>query len=104
MFSMYVSIVTIGNFAIENFNASASTAGLVASIFIVGVLAGRAVSGRQVDRIGAREIMYIGTILFFTTYGLYFIEGGLALLMPARLLSGLATEVMSSSVNTLVPL
>ena len=98
---MYVSIVTIGNFAIENFNASASTAGLVASIFIVGVLAGRAVSGHQVNRIGARKIMYIGTVLFFVTYGLYFIEGGLALLIAARLLNGFATGVISTSLNTL---
>ena len=101
MFSMYVSIVTIGNFAIENFDASASTAGLVASIFIVGVLIGRAVSGHQVNRIGARKIMYIGTVLFFLTYGLYFVEGGLALLIAARLLNGFATGVVSTSLNTL---
>lgn len=101
MFSMYVSIVTIGNFAIENFDASASTAGLVASIFIVGVLAGRAVSGHQVNRIGARKIMYIGTVLFFLTYILYFIQGGLALLIAARLLNGFATGMVSTALNTL---
>ncbi|WP_411842875.1 MFS transporter [Salinicoccus sp. HZC-1] len=101
MFSMYVSIVTIGNFAIENFNASASTAGLVASIFIVGVLAGRAVSGYQVNRLGARKIMYIGTILFFLTYALYFIEGGLTLLIIARFLNGFSTGLISTALNTL---
>ncbi len=98
---MYVSIVTIGNFAIENFDASASTAGLVASIFIVGLLVGRAVSGHQVNRIGARKIMYIGTILFFVTYGLYFINGGLVLLIVARFLNGFATGVISTALNTL---
>ncbi|AKG75026.1 MFS transporter [Salinicoccus halodurans] len=101
MFSMYVSIVTIGNFAIENFNASASTAGLVASIFIVGVLAGRAISGYQVNRLGARKIMYIGTVLFFLTYGLYFIDGGLVLLIAARFLNGFATGLISTALNTL---
>lgn len=101
MFSMYVSIVTIGNFAIENFNASASTAGLVASIFIVGVLAGRAISGYQVNRLGARKIMYIGTVLFFLTYGLYFIDGGLILLIAARFLNGFATGLISTALNTL---
>lgn len=101
MFTMYLSLVTIGNYAIENFDASASTAGLVASIFIVGVLAGRAVSGFQVNRIGARKIMVIGTFLFFATYLLYFIEGGLAFLIIVRFLNGFTTGVISTALNTL---
>lgn len=98
---MYLSLVTIGNYAIENFGASASTAGLVASIFIVGVLVGRAVSGFQVNRIGARKIMVIGTILFFATYLLYFVEGGLIFLIAVRFLNGFTTGVISTALNTL---
>lgn len=98
---MYVSIVTIGNYAIEQYGASSSTAGLVSSIFIIGVLAGRIATGPQINRLGAQKILYIGAILFFITYILYFIDGGLALLIAARFLNGFATGLISTSVNTL---
>ncbi|KIH70307.1 MFS transporter [Salinicoccus roseus] len=101
MFAMYISIVTIGSFAIDNYNASASTAGLVASIFIVGVLAGRALTGQQINRLGARRLLYIGTAMFFVTYCLYFIEGGLSLLIITRFLTGFATGLISTALNTL---
>lgn len=101
MFSMYATLVTVGSVAIDEYNISPSTAGLVASIFIVGVLAGRALSGYQVNRIGARKLMYIGTVLFFLTYILYFIEGGLYLLVAVRLLNGIATGIVSTAMNTL---
>ncbi|MFA7745177.1 MFS transporter [Salinicoccus roseus] len=101
MFAMYVSMVTIGSFAIDNYNASASTAGLVASIFIIGVLVGRALTGQQINRLGARRLLYIGTIMFFATYTLYFIDGGLSLLIITRCLNGFATGLISTALNTL---
>jgi MFS family permease len=101
MFSMYSTLVTVGSVAIDEYGISPSTAGLVASIFIVGVLLGRALSGYQVNRIGAKKLMYIGTVLFFVTYILYFLEGGLYLLIAARLLNGIATGMVSTAMNTL---
>ncbi|GAA3732976.1 MFS transporter [Salinicoccus jeotgali] len=101
MFSMYISMVTIGSFVIDNYNASASTAGLVASIFIVGVLIGRALTGQQINTVGAKHLLYIGTVMFFATYSLYFIEGGLALLIITRFLNGFATGLISTALNTL---
>lgn len=101
MFSMYSTLVTVGSVAIDEYGISPSTAGLVASIFIVGVLIGRALSGYQVNRIGAKKLMYVGTVLFFATYILYFIDGGLYLLVAVRLLNGIATGVVSTAMNTL---
>ena len=101
MFSMYSTLVTVGNVSIEKYGAAPSIAGFVASIFIVGVLIGRALSGYQINNIGARKIMYIGTLLFFITYILYFIDGGLYFLIAVRLLNGLATGIISTALNTL---
>lgn len=101
MFSMYSTLVTIGNVTIETYDTTASVAGFVASIFIVGVLIGRALTGYQVNRVGAKKIMYIGTVIFFLTYVLYFIDGGLYFLIAVRLLNGLATGVISTAMNTL---
>lgn len=101
MFSMYSTLVTIGSTAIENYGAAPSTAGFVASVFIVGVLIGRALTGYQVNNMGAQKIMYIGTVFFFITYALYFINGGLYFLIAVRLLNGIATGVISTALNTL---
>lgn len=98
---MYSTLVTVGNVSIEKYDAATSIAGFVASIFIVGVLIGRALSGYQINNMGAQKIMYIGTLLFFATYILYFIDGGLYFLIAVRLLNGLATGIISTSLNTL---
>ena len=75
MFSMYVSMVTIGSFAIDNYNASPSTAGLVAKYFHRWCSCRpRIDAGQQINRLGARRLLYIGTAMFFVTYCLYFIE------------------------------
>ena len=101
MFSMYSTLVTVGNVSIEKYDAAPSIAGFVASIFIVGVLIGRALSGYQINNMGAQKIMYIGTLLFFATYILYFIDGSLYFLIAVRLLNGLATGIISTALNTL---
>ena len=101
MFSMYSTLVTVGSMTIENYGAAPGTAGFAASVFIVGVLAGRALTGHQINNMGARKIMYIGTVFFFITYALYFIDGGLPLLIAARFLNGVATGIISTALNTL---
>ncbi len=101
MFSMYSTLVTVGSVTIENYGAAPSTAGFVASVFIVGVLIGRALTGYQVNNMGAQKIMYIGTVLFFVTYALYFLDGGLYFLVAVRLLNGIATGIISTALNTL---
>lgn len=101
MGAMYSTLVTVGNYAIENYNVNPSIAGFVASIFIVGVLIGRGVTGYQINYLGARKIMYIGTVLYFLTYILYFFDFGLTFLIVTRLLNGFATGMISTALNTL---
>lgn len=47
MLSMYLLSVTMAGYAIRNFAASTGMAGLVASIFIIGVLKGRLYAGKE---------------------------------------------------------
>src|SRR5699024_3925521 len=70
-------------------------------IFIVGVLAGRGVTGYQINHLGARKIMLGGTVLYFLTYILYFFDFGLTFLIVTRLLYGIATGMISTALITL---
>ena len=101
MGAMYSTLVTVGNYTIEKYDINPSIAGFTASIFIVGVLIGRAVTGYQINHLGARKIMVIGTSLYFLTYILYFFDFGLTFLLVTRLLNGLATGIISTALNTL---
>ncbi len=104
MLAMFLLMVTISGYAVEEFNVSTSTAGLVSGIFIVGSLVGRILTGHQLSLIGARKIMFIGTVMFIITYGLYFVAGNLTLLLFVRFFNGLANGVATTAVGTIAAL
>ncbi|MFK4998920.1 MFS transporter [Bacillus sp. N9] len=62
--SMYLLLVTMATYATENYDASASTAGIVASIFILGAMTGRLFAGRQIEKLGSKKLLIIGSLLF----------------------------------------
>lgn len=104
MLAMFLLMVTISGYAVDEFNVSTSTAGLVAGIFIVGSLIGRILTGHQLSLLGAKRIMYIGTGMFIVTYGLYFIAGNLPMLLLVRFFNGLANGVATTAVGTIAAL
>ncbi|WP_342387770.1 MFS transporter [Salinicoccus bachuensis] len=104
MLAMFLLMVTISGYAVDEFGVSTSTAGLVAGIFIVGSLIGRVLTGHQLSLMGAKKIMYIGTAMFIVTYGLYFVAGNLQLLLIVRFFNGLANGVATTAVGTIAAL
>lgn len=98
----YLLMVTIGSFATKEFHASTSQAGLVTGIYIVGALIGRLFTGRIINQVGSKKILIIGMILFILTIGLYFIHGGIGLLLASRLLNGVAAGIASTATSTIV--
>lgn len=104
MLAMFLLMVTISGYAVEKFGISTSLAGLVSGIFIVGSLVGRVLTGHQLSLIGARKIMYIGTVMFIITYGLYFVADNLTLLLIVRFFNGLSNGVATTAVGTIAAL
>ncbi len=104
MLAMFLLMVTISGYAIDAFGISTSDAGLAAGIFIVGSLIGRIVTGHQLSLMGARKIMYAGTIMFIITYGLYFFAGNFWMLLIVRFFNGFANGVATTAVGTLAAL
>ncbi|WP_102345069.1 MFS transporter [Bacillus sp. Marseille-P3661] len=98
----YLLIVTIAEYAVIEFGASTSTAGLVASIFIIGTLLGRLVTGRIMTSIGTKKTFFVGLVFFSITTLSYFIAGNLSLLMIIRLLHGFSVGVISTATGTVV--
>lgn len=98
----YLLMVTIAGYAVEKFDASTSTAGLVSSIFIIGTLLGRLGTGRIIGDLGSKKTLFIGLLLFMLSTMSYFIALNLPLLMMNRLMQGIALGVASTATGTII--
>lgn len=98
----YLLMVTIAVYAVDEFNASTSQAGLVTGIFIIGTLIGRLFIGRYISLIGRKRTLFIGLVFFTLTAVLYFVNIGLTFLLINRLIHGMAMGVASTATGTIV--
>ncbi|WP_370455105.1 MFS transporter [Planomicrobium sp. CPCC 101079] len=95
-------IVTIGIYAVNEYNASTSQAGLAAGISIIGTLIGRIIIGREIDRIGTKRTLMAGLILFTLTTLLYFVDFGLLFLLITRFVNGFTLGIAVTACGTIV--
>ncbi|WKA58477.1 MFS transporter [Planococcus shenhongbingii] len=98
----YLLMVTIAAYAVEEYDATTSEAGLVTGIFIIGTLIGRLVIGRTINRIGRKRTLVIGLSLFTLTTLFYFVNLGLSFLLINRLLHGMTLGMASTAAGTIV--
>jgi len=98
----YLLMVIIASYAVDKLHSSTSIAGLVAGIFIIGILIGRLVTGRIIEDIGSRKVLISGTLFFIITSALYLAAINIPLLIIIRFLHGFAYGVASTATGTIV--
>ena len=98
----YLLLVTIAVYAVEEYHASTSQAGLITGIFIIGTLIGRLFIGRLIDVVGRKKMLFIGLIFFTLTSLLYLVHMGITFLLINRFVHGLAFGVASTATGTIV--
>ncbi|WP_373604854.1 MFS transporter [Fredinandcohnia onubensis] len=101
-FIFYLLVVIIAVYAVDEYGASTSQAGLVTGIFIVGTLIGRLFIGRYIDMIGRKKTLFIGLILFTITTFLYFVHAGITFLLINRFIHGVTLGIASTATGTIV--
>lgn len=101
MLVFYLLIVIIGFYAIETFGASLSEAGLVAGIFIIGVLLGRLAVGPFIDSISGKVALLSSLALFCVATGLYLTEVNTEALIVLRVFNGIALGVAATIIGTM---
>lgn len=102
MVNYYGLMVVVADYAMKTYGAPASTAGLAASIFIIGALVARFVSGGLMDRIGRKRLLVAGAAVEAVLSVLYLANLGFATLFALRLLHGLAYGACSTAIGTIV--
>ena len=102
MVNYYGLMVVVADYAMKTYDAPAATAGLAASIFVIGALIARLFSGRIMDRVGRKRLLIIGAVLEAAFSALYLTGLGLWLLFALRLLHGIAFGPCSTAIGTIV--
>src|SRR5699024_11653917 len=90
----------MASFAAEKFNASASIAGLVSGIYIIGTVGGRLLTGNIINKVGSKKILIIGLIAFVLTTLLYFVSLNIGLLLFSRFVNGFRSEEHTSELQS----
>jgi len=101
-FIYYLLIASITVYSEEKFHASSSMGGLVAGIFIVGVLLGRLYAGKSINQVGWKKMLLIGILFSTVTILLYFAVNHLSALLIVRCLHGIGFGIASTATGTIV--
>lgn len=102
MVNYYGLMVVVADYAMKTYDAPAATAGLAASIFIIGALISRLAAGGLMDRIGRKRLLVGGAILEVVFSFLYLSGLGFGMLFVLRLFHGLAYGACSTTIGTIV--
>ncbi|MCM3744641.1 MFS transporter [Sporosarcina luteola] len=102
MLAMYLLLVTIAPFAVEQYGASPSMAGLVSGIFIIGTLFARIFSGGLIGKVGGKKMLFIGLLVSTIATAFYFGSANMPLLLANRLFHGIGLGIASTATGTMI--
>lgn len=105
VFYMLMSAMTL--YAVEEFAASDTLAGLTSSMFIIGALAARVFAGKLLDVVGRRRMLLISLVVFVLASLAYAPTGSIGLLLAIRFVHGVAfgagNTAVAASVQAIIP-
>ncbi|MGM9987850.1 MAG: MFS transporter [Bacillaceae bacterium] len=100
--SFYLLMVTVSVYAVDEFGASQSLAGLASSIFIIAAVIARLYAGPSIEKVGQKKLLYIGLLLTVVTALFYFVVDGIVLLLINRFLHGIGFGLSTTASSTIV--
>lgn len=100
--TFYLLMTILAVYAIEEFDASRSMAGLVAGMFIIGALVARLLTGKYLEVLGRRKLIFGSLFLYLAATLLYFPVDSLPLLLAVRFIHGVAFGISTTALATAV--
>jgi MFS family permease len=97
----YILIVIIALYAMVNLHANPSVAGLASGIFMISALFARLVTGRVIEQVGRKKMLYIGTIIYFFVMFFYFKADSIFMLCLTRFLHGIGLGIATTASSTI---
>jgi MFS family permease len=100
-FIFYLLMTTMALYAFYYYDVSASVAGMTSSIYIVGSMFGRIITGRYIELIGRRKLVLIASLLQLIFGLTYLLPFGLVFLFIMRFLHGAVFGIVNTSIFTI---
>ena len=99
----FLFMTTMARHAMEAFACPDSTAGLVASIFLVGAAFSRIFAGRYADAIGLKRCSIAAVILMLASCASYFIgDASLPVMLVVRFMHGVSFGIANTTMPALI--
>lgn len=96
--SFFLLMATMASYAIAEFSASNTQAGLTNSVFILGAMAARLIAGRAIELKGYRPVMVVAVIAHFLAVVAYLFTSTLPFTLFVRAVHGLAFGVSQTAI------
>lgn len=105
VFYLLMSAMTL--YAVEQFAASDTLAGLTSSMFVIGSVAARIFAGKLLDVVGRRRMLLVSLAVYVVCSVLYTAIDAIGLLLVVRFVHGMAfgagNTAVSASVQSIIP-
>ncbi len=98
----YTLTVIIAIYAMDILQASPGTAGFASGIFILTALFSRIFTGKTIDQIGQKKMLFIGLGLYFSATFLYFSADNIPFLLFIRSLHGIGFGISATATGTII--
>lgn len=103
----YMLMVYTTSFAISEFNASVSEAGLASGVFILGALGARLFAGRYLDFVGRKKMLLFSACLYLLSTLSYHLIMNMSFLLLLRFIQGAAygmtSTVIATEITSIIP-
>lgn len=98
----YIFMVIVAIFAIDNLQATPSQGGLAAGLFILPALFSRIITGRLIEQVGQKKMLYIGLTVYLLVTSLYFRITSLPVFYGIRFLHGAGFGIAATATGTII--
>ena len=103
----YLLMTSMALYAVHGFSAGEVASGMASSVFVIGAVGSRLVAGTAIARLGQRQVMLAGLVVFALAAALYLVVSSLGLLLAVRVLHGIAFgfahTAVGATVQSLIP-
>lgn len=98
----YTLTVIIAIYAMDELHTSPGAAGFASGIFILTALFSRIFTGKTIEQIGQKKILFIGLAIYFLASFLYFGADNIVLLLLIRSLHGIGFGISATATGTII--
>jgi len=98
--TVYALITTVPLFVVDMLKGGKQEAGIAMAVFLIAAVITRLISGRLLDTVGRRKVLFFSLFLFMVSTFMYLIVEHMAVLVILRILHGASFGMVTTATGT----